>query len=137
MREVALLESKFTEQRKRVKPEVLQAAILDEIAERLYSLEQMQKEEKAEGVVEPIEPVAVTDEVRRVVAPFKPWFSVVIVNDGPDDVYAIVNSEKSFEWHQIPKGEPYKVDMKRAIIKDVLLKCESGENASVRVVGSR
>ena len=122
---------------KRVRADVFQAALLDEIAERLLSIEQMLGEEKPEGVVEPMEPITVTDVTRRVMAPIKPWFSVNIVNDGPNDVYAIVNSEKSFEWHRIPKGEPYKVDMKRPVIKDVLLKCESGENASVRVVGAR
>ena len=127
----------YTEERKKVKPDVLQTALLDEIAERLLHVERMLAEEKPEGVVEPIEPVSVTETLRRVKAPFKPWFSVSIVNDGPNDVYVIVNSEKSFEWHRVPVGETYKVDMKRPAIKDVLLKCEPGETASVRVVGSR
>jgi len=125
------------EEKRLIRLDVLQAALLDEIADRLLNIQRMVSEEKPEGVVEPIEPVSVTDSARRVVAPVKPWFSVSIVNDGPNDVYAIVNTEKSFDWHRIPVGETYKVDMKRPIIKDILLKCEPGEKASVRVVGSR
>jgi hypothetical protein len=124
-------------QEKFVRPEVLQAALLDEIAERLYTLQRFQEEERAEGVVEPIEPVSINEEPRQVVAPVKPWFSVNVVNDGPDDVYVMVNTGKSFDWHRVPKGENYMVDMKRGIIKDILLKCEPSKTASVRVVGAR
>jgi hypothetical protein len=126
-----------SKQEKFVRPEVLQAALLDEIAERLYTMQRFQEEERAEGVVEPIEPISVNEEPRRVIAPLKPWFSVNVVNDGPDDVYVLVNTEKSFDWHRVPKGESYRVDMKRGIIKDLLLKCEAGKTASVRLVGAR
>jgi hypothetical protein len=131
------VESESIAERKRLRPDVLQTALLDEIAERLYTLQRFQEEERAEGVVEPVEPISVTHEVRRVISPIKPWFDVNVINDGPDDVYVMVNSEKSFEWHRVPKNETYKVDMKRGIIKDVLLKCEPGKTASVRVVGAR
>jgi hypothetical protein len=131
------VESEFTAERRRLRPDVLQTALLDEIAERLYALQRFQEEERAEGVVEPIEPISVNEEPRRVVAPLKPWFSVNVVNDGPDDVYVMVNTEKSFDWHRVPQGESYRVDMKRGIIKDLLLKCEAGKTASVRLVGSR
>jgi hypothetical protein len=137
MKEEEHMESESTAEHKRLRPDVLQTALLAEIAERLYTLQRLQEEERAEGVVEPIEPVSVTGEHRRVVAPFKPWFSVNVVNDGPDDVYVMVNTEKSFDWHRVPKGESYRVDMKRGIIKDLLLKCEAGKTASVRLVGSR
>jgi hypothetical protein len=96
-----------------------------------------QKEEKLEGVVEPIEPITVSSEVRRVIPPIKPWFCVEVANDGPDDVYVLVNPEKSFDWHQVLNGETYKVDMKRPVITEVELKCESDKTASVRLVGVR
>jgi len=125
------------EEEKRVRADVLMAALLDEIAERLTTLEQFQREQRPEGVVEPIEPITVTDKVRRVVAPFKPWFNVEVVNNGPSDVWVIVNPEKSFDWHRVGAKETYRVPMGRPIIKDVLLKCELGETATVRLVGSR
>jgi hypothetical protein len=131
------VESESIAERKRLRSDVLQTALLDEIAERLYALQRFQEEERAEGIVEPIEPISVNEEPRRVVAPVKPWFSVNVVNDGPNDVYVMVNTEKSFDWHRVPKGESYRVDMKRGIIKDLLLKCEAGKTASVRVVGAR
>jgi len=122
---------------KKVVPSVFQTALLDEIAERLLKIQEMLAEEKPEGIVEPIEPITVTETTRRVVAPVKPWFSVTIVNDGPADVYAIVNTEKSFDTHRIAVDETYTTNMKRGIIKDVLLKCDPGKTASVRVVGTR
>jgi len=84
-----------------------------------------------------MEPITVTDKARRVVAPFKPWFNVTVVNDGPDDVLVTVNVEKSVEWHRMIKGESYQVNMNRGVIKDVLLKCEPNKAASVRLVGTR
>jgi hypothetical protein len=138
------VESESTAERKRPRAEKkivlsgpMSVALLDEIAERLCALQRFQEEERAEGVVEPIEPVSVNEELRHVIAPIKPWFSVNVVNDGPDDVYVMVNTEKSFDWHRVPQGESYRVDMKRGIIKDLLLKCEAGKTASVRLVGSR
>jgi hypothetical protein len=125
------------DEEKRVRPDVLVAGLLDEIAQRLMAVEQLMREQVPEGVVEPIEPVSVTDEVRRVTAPVKPWFDVVVVNDGPGDVYVIVNPDRSYDWHRVPMDETYRVDMKRGIIKDVLLRCDPGGAASVRLVGSR
>jgi hypothetical protein len=124
-------------EKKAVPGTAMLVALLDEIAGRLSSLQRYEEERRAEGVVEPIEPISVTDEVRRVIPPLKPWFSAVIVNDGPDDVWVIVNAEKSFEWHRVAKDETYPVDMKRGAIEDVLLKCDPGKTASVRVVGAR
>jgi hypothetical protein len=123
-------------QEKFVRPEVLQAALLDEIAERLLKLEELAKAEVPEGAVEPIEKFEVT-ETRTLFRPLKPWFSISIINDGPSDVYCIVNTEKSFEEHRVAVGETYNIDMRRAKITDALMWCNRGETASVRIVGVR
>jgi hypothetical protein len=115
----------------------MQVALLNEIAERLYILQSIAEEAKPEGVVEPIEPISVSSDVRRVIPPVEPWFCVEVANDGPNDVYVLVNPEKSSDWHQVLNGETYKVDMKRPVITEVELKCESGKTASVRLVGVR
>lgn len=125
------------EDKKRVRPDILQAALLDEIAGRLLEIQDSMLEERPEGITEPIEPVAVTDAQRFVLAPFEPWFSVMITNDGPDSVWAVVNSEKSITPHLIRIGEVYQVAVKTSILKDVLLYCNEHETASVRVVGVR
>jgi hypothetical protein len=121
---------------KRVRSDVLTAALLDEIAERLCRLEDMAKAEVPEGVVEPIEKYTIT-ETRTPFRPLKPWFSISIINDGPSDVFCIVNTEKSFEEHRILVHETYNIDMRRPKVTDVLMWCNHGETASVRVVGVR
>jgi hypothetical protein len=121
---------------KKVRPEVLTAALLDEIAERLCRLEELAKAEVPEGIVEPIEKYTIT-ETRTPFRPLKPWFSISIINDGPSDVFCIVNTEKSFEEHRIAVGETYNIDMRRPKVTDALMWCNHGETASVRVVGVR
>jgi len=111
-------------------------ALLDEIAERLLSLENLAKAEVPEGIVEPIEKFTVTSERRRIDAR-KPWFSISLINDGPHSVFAIVNSVKSFDEHEILIHETYTINVLVAKIVDVLLRCNVGETAHVRLVGVR
>jgi len=121
---------------KKVRPEVLQAAILDEIAERLCRLEELAKAEVPEGIVEPIEKYTIT-ETRTPFRPLKPWFSISIINDGPSDVFCIINTEKSFEEHRILLHETYNIDMRRPKVTNALMWCNHGETSNVRVVGVR
>jgi len=121
---------------KKVRPEVLQLAILDEVAERLCILEELMKAEVPEGAVEPIEKFLIT-ETRRPFRPLKPWFSISIINDGTHDVFCIVNTAKSFEEHRILEHETYTIDMRRAKVIDALMWCNHGETSSVRIVGVR
>lgn len=119
-------------------PELLQVAILDEIAGRLLALETLSKEQRPEGFVDTFDAVAVTDHVRKISTSHNyPWFSIIVVNDGPDDVWALVNPRKNPTPHRVAVGEPYNVDMRRGIIRQLNLWCEAGETASVRVVGLR
>jgi len=120
----------------KVSPEVYQAALLDEIAERLLKLENLMKAEVPEGAVEPIEKFRIT-ETRTPLKLRKAWFSVSIINDGPDSVFVIVNTEKSFEEHEVLLHETYTIDMHRALITDILCWCNHGETAMVRIVGVR
>ena len=129
--------SKSTEQqKKRVKAGPMEVALLDEIAERLHHVEELMKAEVPEGAVEPIEKFTITAR-RTPFRPLKPWFSISIINDGPSDVFCIVNTEKSFEEHRIAVNETYNIDMKRAKITDALMWCNHGETSNVRVVGVR
>lgn len=100
-------------------------------------MQHYEEESRVEGITEPLGPIAVTSETRRVKPFTKPWHSVSIVNDGPDVVYVIVNSEKSFDEYPLRIGETYMVDMHRPCIKDVLMRCEVGGSASARFIGAR
>lgn len=128
--------SQFTEKQKRVSPQPMEVALLNEIAERLMSLENLAKATQPIGAVEPIEKFLITD-VRRHMPLQKPWFSVSVINDGDDDVFCIVNTEKSFEEHRIRKDETYNINMVTPVIKDLLFWCGHGEHATVRIVGVR
>jgi hypothetical protein len=76
----------------RVRPDVLSAALLDEIAERLYKLEQLLA--KPKGFIHPINITVsgyvVIDFVREF--PFTPMFSITIFNEGPNDLYIGLNT---------------------------------------------
>ena len=105
-------------------------------ADRLLEVKEIMQEEQAFGAVEAIENITVTSQKNHITR-IKPWMSVTIINDGPDSVFAIVNTEKSFDEHELMKGETATIDMHRPIIKDLLLWCHTGETAVVRIVGSR
>lgn len=128
--------SQFTEKQNRVSEGPMSVALLNEIAERLMSLEKLAQATQPIGAVEPIEKFVITD-VRRHMPLQKPWFSVSVINDGNDDVFCIVNTEKSFEEHRIHMNETYNINMVTAVIKDLLFWCNHGEHATVRIVGTR
>lgn len=122
--------------KKKVPADVLQVALLDEIAERLLSIEKLTKATEPEGVVEPFEKMTITNQ-RFHLKLRKPLFSCSIINDGPDSVFVIVNVEKSLEEHRILDHETYNVNFGRALITGVLFWCQPGETAAIRMVGTR
>jgi len=131
------LDSKPTETQNRLDPSAMMVGILREIGDRLLHLEKHFDEEHPEGIFEPVEPIAVTDVVKVIKPLYKKWFSVMVMNDGPDMAYVLVNAEKNYDWHEFHSGEVDTIDMHVGIISDVLLKCNHGETASVRMVGLR
>ena len=120
----------------RVESGPISVGLLNEIAERLMNLEKILQAAQPIGAVEPIEKFQITD-VKRHMPLLKPWFSVSIINDGDDDVFCIINTEKSFEEHRILPHETYNIAMITAVIKDLLFWCNHGESAIVRIVGTR
>jgi hypothetical protein len=94
------------------------------------------QEEQAVGAVESIEKFTITSQKNHITRA-NPWMSVIVINDGPNSVFTIVNTEKSFDEHEVANGETFTVNMQRPVIKDILLWCNNGETAKVRIVGSR
>lgn len=121
----------------KVSPEIAQVFLLDEIASRLLTLER-QLPKRPIGIVEPLTPVRATVESRVVFPPYKrKWFSVSIVNDGPDDCWIIVNTEKSPAQPYLTRvGEAYEVDMGNDVIEDIRVYTSSG-TANLRIKGVR
>ena len=123
-------------QKKQLNPEILSVALLDEIAERLLEIKKIQEEERAFGAVEAIEKFTITSQKNRITR-LKLWMSMTLINDGPNSVFVIVNTDKSFDEHEVLSGETYTIDMHRPRIADILLWCRTGETAAVRIVGVR
>ena len=138
--------SQFTEKQSKIESGPMSIALLNAIAERLMSLdviaerlanlENLYREERAEGVVEAIEKFTITSQ-RRSIKRLKPWFSASLINDGPNSVFVIGNTQKSFDEHEVLNGETFTLDFHRARIDDILLWCNNGETAHVRLVGTR
>lgn len=122
---------------KRVNPEIAQVFLLDEIADRLLRLEKTLPV-RPEGIVEPLTPTRATIEAKVIHPPYKKkWFSVSVVNDGPEDCWIVVNTEKSPAQPYLTRvGEEYSVDMGNAVIEDIRVYTETG-SANLRIKGVR
>ncbi len=119
--------------------DALNTALLDEIAQRLQNMEVHNKELSPEGIVEPLAIITVTTSQTIVQPPNvgNLWFSVSIINDGPDPCWVVINSGKSSTTpHRINDDETYEVRFIKPVIQDLMLSTESG-TASVRITGTR
>jgi len=127
------------EQRVTLDSQVLTTALLDEIAGRLLALEAHNKEISPEGIVEPLPILNVTTTPVVVQPPQegKHWFSLSVVNDGPQPCWIVVNTGKSSTRpYQIQLDEVYEVTFIKPLIYDMRLYTDAGI-ASVRIKGAR
>lgn len=122
---------------KRINPAAMQVALLDEIADRLMRLEK-QLPEKPEGIIEPLSPTRATTTPKVIHPPYsKKWHAISIVNDGPDDCWVIVNTEKSPAQPYLTRaGEAYEVTLGSPLIEDIRIYTEQG-TANLRIKGVR
>ena len=122
---------------KRVNPQVASVFLLDEIAERLLRLEK-QLPIRPEGIVEPLIPIKATMTPRVIHPPYKKkWFALSIVNDGPEECWVVVNTEKSpAQPYLIRVGEAYEADLGSPAIEDMRVYTDVG-NANLRIKGVR
>ena len=128
----------LNEKQSKVEAGPMSVALLDEIAERLLSLEKLAKAEVPEGVVEPLHTITATTTQQVITPPMhKPWFSVSIINDGTHDCWVIVNSEKSSTSPSLVRvGEPCEIDFGAPLIDDLVVWTDAG-TASLRIRGVR
>lgn len=129
-----------------IRAEEAQVLLLDKLLEEIRNVKSELADQKKlileqipEGIVEPLNIVHVTDQQRVIQPPMrKNWFSVSIVNDGPDPCWVIVNSEKSTTSpYLLRMNEPTEVEMGTAKIVDIVCHCDSGQEASLRIRGVR
>jgi hypothetical protein len=116
-----------------VRPDVLAVALLDEIAERLLSVERLLA--KPKGYVHPIKVTVTGLKVIDFVndPPRTPLFAVSIFNDGPDDVYPGVNGRQTYT--PLRSGEPLTLEFHTPCIRRLVLDVLDGGRADVRGFG--
>lgn len=92
------------------------------------------KPPEIEGVIQPFS-VDVTPERPVVLRPLRPWWSVYVLNDGPDAIHVYVNrGESSFD---LDKYEDKRIDIGAPRIEEVLIEVDEGCSASVRIDAKR
>jgi hypothetical protein len=117
-------------QEKFIRPEVFQTALLDEIAERLYRIEQLQA--KPKGNIYPIN-ITVTEAtiinfIKRY--PYTPMFAVTLFNDGPDEVYPGINIPQ--KETPLQAGENLSLEFHTPKIEKLILVVKAQKTAKVR-----
>lgn len=125
-------------EKKLIRADEAQVLLLDRMLQEIRRVASDIAKQMPEGIVEPIHTITATT-TRRVITPpmHKPWFSVSVVNDGPDDCWVIVNSEKSSTSPSLVRnGEPCEIDFGAPVIEDLVVWCDSG-TASLRIRGVR
>jgi hypothetical protein len=134
----------MTEKSKMIRADEAQVLLLDKLLQQMTNLsKQVQentvlvREQIPMGIVEPLN-VEVTTENKVLSPPFdRKWFSISIVNDGPNNCFVIVNTELSnTNPHEVEVNGTFEVDIGAPKIKDLLLYCVAG-TASLRIRGVR
>jgi hypothetical protein len=121
-----------------IRTDEAQVLLLDRLLAEIRNVKARIEEQIPEGIVEPLSIVHVTTENKIVHPPFgKNWFSVSVVNDGPDECLIVVNTEKSTTSpYPLRMNEVFEVDLGTAKIVDLFCHCKSG-HADLRIRGVR
>ena len=124
---------------KRIRPDVLQTALLDDIAFRISSLENVVRsyiqliQPEGKSIYEEVE--VRSSVVGRMI--FKPLlFSLHVWNDGPDDVFVAINrKEIRGGFIKLKKDEDTSFKYNVPVIKVLYYYCREGEAADIRLAG--
>jgi hypothetical protein len=107
------------------------------VSDQTNQTAQLIKQQIPEGIIDPKEVIATTVEFTIVPPLDKKWFSLSIVDDGPNPCYVVVNTEKSStNPYLMQVHETFEVDLGVAKIVDALVWCPSG-STNLRVHGVR
>lgn len=114
-------------------PEAVNIILLDEIAGKLgIMLDRMQEAEQG-GMLHPMT-LAVTNVLQEwICSPH--WYSVTVINDGPNPVYIDVNREANAQNLTTPLNitENIVVNYNKPKIEYLYLRCQPAQTATVRM----
>jgi len=132
-----------TKRNKEYPPEVLQAAYIKKMGEKMDELEknmskltEVTKTTIPEGEKGDIK-ISVEDKWKKVFItdlPY-PWVGFDLFNDGPSPVYFDINDHGPLdeEDSSVKPDESVEIDMRASVIDAVFLVCEEGKNTTVRI----
>jgi len=107
------------------------------VSDQTNQTAQLIKQQIPEGIIDPKEVTATTMELSIVPPQDKKWFSISIVDDGPNPCYVVVNTEKSStNPYLMQVHETFEVDLGVPKIVDALVWCAFG-SANLRIRGVR
>lgn len=116
------------------------ADFLETMMEDMSQLRSEFKDSRPQGHVGFV-PVPVTDQETFLLPsnqPTMPWRRMTIINDGDDLVYVYTSPRRvsafQLEKTPIPPGQDYQVDMRFPLIDQVILICDEGDSANVRII---
>jgi len=116
------------------------AGILENMSEDMAQLRSEFKDSRPQGLVGYV-PVNVTEQETTLLPqnqPTMPWRKMTIINDGADPVWVYTSPRRAglfqLEKTPIPPGQDYEVDMRFPLIDQVVLKCDEGDSATVRII---
>lgn len=126
------------EEGKRIRPDVLQTALLDDIGFRISSLENVIR-----GYIQLIQPEgrSAYEEIhvegaRIKYSVFRPLFSLHVWNDGPDEVFIAINKkEMRGKYIKLKKAEDMNFKYDVPVIRLLYHYCNSGKEADIRAAG--
>jgi len=115
-----------------------QVLLLDRLLQKIKEMTEEVKTHTPDGIIEPLAQTHVTTARGTIHPPYgKRWFSISVVNDGPDPCWIIVNSELSTTSpYELHKDEVFEVDLGCPKIVDLVHWCDSG-SATLRIRGVR
>jgi len=111
----------------------LEIVYLDEIAGRLADLYEIMKKSEPQGLIQPVT-LSATEDLKTYEPP-TPWFTVDVLNTGPNTVYIGIN-DKAKEFKAIERNRGFKFDFGMAKIEKIYYKCNRGETATVDLTGT-
>lgn len=122
----------ITEDGKKVmRPDILNFLMLASINAQTARVRRYFDDRKSKGNVQPYN-IPVTDEAQDIdIIPVAQ--SISLFNDGPNTVYYWVNNPYS-EIASVNKGESTNINFETHEIKRLILWCDAGETASLRII---
>ncbi len=65
--------------------------------------------------------------------PTMPWIDVTFFNDGPDPVFPTLNHDTAQMTTPLKKGDQLSEDFTRPLLEKLILVCDAGKTASIRL----